>query len=165
MRKTPYLALVVFAGFVGAWFGYWLGARMGMNDQAGAGWNIVGGRGAIVAAIVMSLVFVAVSGLLVFYLPGRGIRRAIEHGVPAHAEILSIETTGEESVTPSGSYQQVRCELEVKPRGLAAYEAHVTQFLSDEYRRGLRIGSVVQVRYVPDNPATVAIVEPRGGGR
>lgn len=165
MRKTPYLAFVVFMGFVGAWLGYALGARYGLNGQTGAGWDLIGGRGAILSAVGMSLVFVAVSGVLVLYVPGRKIRRAMENGVPASAEILSIEPTGDESVTPDGTFSQIRCELEVRPRGLEAYTTSVTQFVSEEYERRLRVGSTVQVRYVPAKPENVAIVEPRGTRR
>ena len=162
MRKTPYVAFIVLSGFVGGWLGYWLGLRANLDEHTGWPWSALSGWGALVPAAGLSLLFLAVSAGLFLYLPGRRIRRALQNGTPARAEILSIETTGERSATPDGLFHQVRCELEVKPRGTETYHADITQFLSEEYERDLRPGSIVQVRYIPARPNEVAIVEPQG---
>jgi hypothetical protein len=161
VRRTPYIAFIVLSGFVGGWLGYYLGVRANLDDHTGWPWASLSGYGPLVPAAGLSLLFLAISTGLVFYLPGRRIRRAIENGTPARAEILAIETTGERSVTPSGVFHQVRCELEVRPRGADTYRAKVTQFLSEEYEKRLHPGSTIQVRYIPARPNDVAIVEPQ----
>jgi uncharacterized membrane protein YeaQ/YmgE (transglycosylase-associated protein family) len=74
MRRTLGVVFLVFCGVVGAWVGYWLGHLAGWSENAHWPGTIGGGTGAILLSIALSVLFVAVAGLLVFVLPRRNLR-------------------------------------------------------------------------------------------
>lgn len=160
MRKALNLVVFMLSAVAGAWVGYWIGDALGWSKNAEFPWRFGGGTGAALLAFAMSVVFVGCAYVVLLYLPGRKVRQALENGVPARARVVSIETTGEQSATKDGTYDRVRCELEVRPRGEAPYRAQVLQFLTPGYVEGLGPDSVVQVRYDPSQRTRVAIIEP-----
>jgi hypothetical protein len=153
------MAVYIVSGVVGAWAGYWIGHALGWSTNATWPWSFGGGTGAILLAFGMSVLFVVVAALLLAFLSGRNVRKALENGVPARASVLSIEKTGDKTTTPEGKYNQVRCELEVRPRDGERYRARITQFLTEGYLQGLEPGSMVHVRYDPAQRTHVAIIE------
>ena len=160
MRRPLNIAVVIVSGIVGAWIGYWLGDAAGWSENAEWPWTFGGGRGAILLAFGMSVLFVIVASAFIVLFQGRGVRQALEFGLPARAKVLSIKKTGEKSATDDGEYEQVHCELEVRPRDGKPYRTRITQFLTVGYLRSLRPGAMVPVRYDPARRASVAIIEP-----
>lgn len=159
MRRPLNIAVVILSGVIGAWLGYRLGAAAGWGTNT---WpvSLQRDRGAVLVAFAMSVLFVAVAAVLVILIQGRGVRQALENGVPARATVLSIRKTGDRTTTADGTYDQVRCELEVKPRDGTPYRAHITQFLTEGYLQSLHPGERVQVRFDPAQRSRVAIIEP-----
>jgi MFS family permease len=160
MRKALNLVVFLLSAVVGAWVGYWIGDALGWTKNAEFPWRFGGGTGAILLAFAMSVVFVAFAYVVLLYLPGRKVRQALENGVPARGRVVSIETTGEQSATKDGTYDRVRCEIEVRPRGEEPYRAQVLQFLTPRYVQSLKPGVAIQVRYDPSQRSRVAIIEP-----
>ena len=160
MRRPLNIAVVIVGGLAGAWIGYWLGHAVGWSENAEWPWTFGGGRNAILLAFGMSVLFVAVAAAVIVLVQGRGVRQALEYGLPARARVLSVTKTGDKSATDDGEYYQVHCELEVRPRDGAPYSTHITQFLTEGYLQSLRPGVTVHVRYDPTRPARVAIIEP-----
>lgn len=159
MRRPLNIAVVIVGGLVGAWLGYWLGHAMGWSR--GAEWPLSpgGGLGAMLLAFGMAVLFIAAAAALIVLIQGRGVRQALENGVPARATVVSIKQTGERSTTSDGTYRQVHCELEVRPRDGAPYSTRITQFLTEGYLQRLEPGARVQVRYDPAQRERVAIIE------
>lgn len=160
MRKALNYCVIMLCAVVGAWAGYWLGDALGWSENATFPWRFGGGTGAILLAFAVSVVFVTCAYVVLQYLPGHKVRRALRNGLPARARLVSLEMTGEQSTTRDGMYDRVRCELEVRPRGEEPYRARVLQFLTARYLEDLKPGDVVQVRYDPSQRTAVAIIEP-----
>jgi hypothetical protein len=160
MRRLLIMVAYVFSGVIGAWIGYWVGHALGWSTNAEWPWSIGTGTGAILLAFGMSVLFIVAAAVLLTFSSGRRVRQALDFGLPARASVLSIEKTGDQSTTPDGKYDQVRCELEVRPRDGEPYRTRITQFLTEGYLQGLRPGDQVQVRYDPVRRTRVAIIEP-----
>lgn len=160
MRRPLSIAVYVVSGAIGAWLGYWLGYAAGWSKNAEWPWSIGGGSGAILLAFGMSVLFITAAAAFFILGSGRKVRQALDFGLPARASVLSVEKTGDQTTTPDGKYDQVRCELEVRPRDETPYRAQITQFLTEGYLRGLQPGATVHVRYDPVQRSRVAIIEP-----
>ncbi len=65
MSTSMRVIVTVFAAIVAGWCGYWLGHLFGWSENADWPLSVGGGAGAIMLAIVFSLVAVAVAGRLV----------------------------------------------------------------------------------------------------
>lgn len=160
MRRPLNIAVVIVGGLIGTWIGYWLGHAAGWSKNAEWPWSVGGGTGAMALAFGMAVLFIAAAAALVISIQGRGVRQALENGVPARATVVSIKPTGDRSTTADGMYRQVHCELEVRPRDEAPYDIRITQFLTEGYLQRLQPGAKVQVRYDPAQRTRVAIIEP-----
>ena len=109
MRKLLIMAVYIVSGVIGAWIGYWVGHALGWSTNAAWPWSIGTGRGAILLAFGMSVLFIVAAAVLLTFSSGRRVRQALDFGLPARASVLSIEKTGDQSTTPDGTYDQVRC--------------------------------------------------------
>lgn len=116
-----------------------------------------------------STIFTGIGFFLITFLPllfgsmwylGRGfggdskrMRKLMEHGVQAQAEILSVEDTG---VTMNDIYPMVRLRLRVHSQTGAPFEAQVETFVS---RVNIpRAGDTVRVVYNPADPKNLMLV-------
>lgn len=61
MSKTWRVVIMVICGIVGGWVGYWLGYAAGWSEDADWPWEIGGGTGAILLAIVLSMAAVSLA--------------------------------------------------------------------------------------------------------
>jgi len=160
MKRVMRIVLLVACGVVGAWVGYWLGYLAGWSKNAEWPGTIGGGTGAILVSIGMSVLFVAVAGLLVFLLPQRGIARVLASGSPAKATVVSAAKTGGRRTGRHGTSHQVSCELDVCLPDGSIYRTRATQFVAPGVEQALRPGATLAVRYDPVKPRKVAIVGP-----
>jgi len=160
MRKVVNIVIVVLCGVVGGWIGYWVGYALGWSESAEWPQTIGGGTGAILTSMGMSVLFVALAALVVFFVPQRGVRRLLKSGVPAQATVIRAAETGAVSWARQGGTHQVVCDLEVCLPDAPPYRARATQFVSEVVESVLQPGAEVVIRYDPEHPTHVVIDEP-----
>ena len=160
MRRTLNIIFIVFCGVVGAWVGYWIGHLAGWSENADWPGTIGGGSGAVLLSIGVSVLFVALAGLVVFLVPEWRVRRVLRRGAEAEATVVRVHKTGGRSRGFGAVKHQVVCELEVCPEGGTPYRARTTQFLAETVQTALRPGARVTVRVDPARPTRVAIEGP-----
>ena len=101
-------------------------------------------------AAVVALVLFLAGPLLMRYAQDRDI---LASGDPAPARVVEVIDTGRRV----NANPQVRLKLEVQPAGDEPFPAEVVVVLSAVSLQKVRPGSVVAVKYDPEDPSRVAL--------
>lgn len=78
-------------------------------------------------------------------------------GIEAAATVKQLETTG----NLHNEVEELRITLEVAPADVPAYEAELRKYVSPIHLAKLQPGAAVTVKYDPEHPERVAIIEPK----
>ncbi len=104
----------------------------------------------IIFAVIMLAAFLTPK--VMEYLQDKGLSKK---GISAPAEILSMEDTGNRV----NNNPELKMRIKVSPENLPPYETEVVQAISTAYVSSFRAGAQVTVKYDPDDPARVIVVE------
>lgn len=115
--------------------------------------------------ITLGIIVLAAVGLIfplffMFY-PEYQRDQLLKNGVPARAEIVSIEPTG----NWYNNQPQVDVHLEVTPEEGESFEATATMIINPVYMPQFQPGKMVQVRYDAEDRTNIAIEETEDGTR
>lgn len=160
MKKGWVIGLLVLAGIVGAWGGYWIGHAAGWSENADWPATIGGGTGAILLSIGLSVLAVLATGVFLFLRPVVTNRRLLSIGMPAKATVLEVWNTGAGSSLFPEERALYAFELEVRPAGQTSYRTRATKYLTEAEVASMRQGREVEVRYDARHPGRVTIVGP-----
>ncbi len=117
------------------------------------------GTGAVIGYLAFLFLFFGVFWKFMFG-PMVRANRLMKVGVEAEATILSLAETGS-SLQVGGSIPKagVRLQLEIRPEGKPAYQAHVTTYISMFEAQKYQPGSIIRVKVDPVDPQKVVIAE------
>jgi Protein of unknown function (DUF3592) len=159
MRKASNI-IVAICGVIGGSVGYWIGYAGGWSNRTD--WQVSdGAMFTFLLSVGMAVLFVCVSALVVTWLPAWRVSGVLQNGIRVEGTVVRVEATGEQRQVRGrgGVERQLACELEVCPEGGSPYRARTTQFFTESAQLALQPGAGVVVRYNPDEPERVAIVE------
>ncbi|MCC7523063.1 DUF3592 domain-containing protein [Candidatus Uhrbacteria bacterium] len=115
----------------------------------------------IVLAVGLMLVLGLALPLFIFFYPEYQREQLIKTGLPAQAEILTIEPTG----NTYNDQPQARILLLVTPETGESFEAETTMIINPIYAPQFQPGKRVKVRYDANDKTNVAIEETESGQR
>lgn len=115
----------------------------------------------IMVAVGVMLVLGLALPLYIFFYPEYQNSQLLENGLPARAEILSIEPTG----NTYNDQPQARIRLLVSPELSEQFEAETLMIINPIYAPQFQPGKMVKVRYDANNHSKVAIEETESGQR
>lgn len=141
-----------------------IGAVSFLGSLVGTIWGASGAGGEVGFALIWMFVPLMVMGavflLVARYLSGLDTSQTIANGVPATAEILSVQDTG---VTINNLTMVVKLKLRVTVQGAPPYEAQTRVMLHGRTQWGaLQPGMTVPVKVDPNDPQKVALDESGG---
>jgi Protein of unknown function (DUF3592) len=160
-KKFTRVLIMVLGGFVGAYFGYWIGHLAGWSENADWPFKIGGGDGAIGMSIGMSVLGVGLVGLMLAVPSLLLARRLLASGERGSARVLRTWDLGLR-VGPGFGRGQFGFEVEFATDTGSTRHASGIQWFTPEELRVMVPGAEVAVRYDPDRPDDVIIeFEPR----
>lgn len=128
--------------------------------------GIIGGLAGALAAIIAAPIpgtIMTVVMCSIFYFTFKSVlgpeveaRKILENGVDAEATILEVNETG---WTVNDIYYIVNFVVEVRPKDQPSYKAKIRGMISRLTMPQFQPGSIVPVKYDPNNPQKVALVE------
>lgn len=156
MRRVYPVILVVLAGIVAGWSGYWLGHAFGWSRDADWPLQIGSGQGAI--ALSAGLAAAAMVGIVLWLLvrPWMRDRRVRDRGFRAHGVLVAAHPTGIGVGGVREPKRQVRMEVDVRLPDGSVRRAHATTMVTDLVVTELVPGVPLQVWYDPDRPKVVS---------
>ncbi len=117
------------------------------------------------AKITIGIFVLVAIGLLIplffMFYPEYQREQLLKNGVPARAEIVSLDPTG----SWYNNQPQVDVRVRVLPEDGEPFEATATMIINPVYMPQFQPGNTVQVRYDPEDRSKVAIEETEDGTR
>jgi len=155
MRKFGRVLVMVTAGIIGGYFGYWIGHLAGWTTGAEWPWQIGGGTGAILLSIGMAVVGVLTAAMILALPSVYTARRLQRSGLLADSTIIDIWDLGLTSRV-GGYRRQIEFTVELRD-GDKAHRAKGVQWLSQAEIDTLVPGDHVTVRYESEHPNRVVL--------